>query len=52
MSIKKVFLPNIEKLKEKMKDDIFRKRAIEADILIGPADSIEYVQSLKKSLDK
>jgi hypothetical protein len=52
MSIKKVFLPNIEKLKEKMKDDIFRKRAIEADILIGPADSIEYVQALKKSLDK
>ena len=52
MSIKKVFLPNVEKLKEKMEDAEFRKRVLEADALIGPADSIEYVQALKKSLDK
>jgi hypothetical protein len=52
MSIKKVFLPNIEKLREKMKDEEFRKRVLDADALIGPADSIEYVQDLKNSLDK
>ena len=52
MSIKKVFLPNVEKLKEKMEDEEFRKRVLEADALIGPADSIEYVQELKKSLEK
>lgn len=52
MSIKKVFLPNVEKLKEKMEDEGFRKRVLEADALIGPVDSIEYVQELKKSLEK
>ena len=50
MSIKKVYLPNLEKLLEKLEDVEYRKRVLEAEALIGPKESIEYIDKFKQKL--
>ena len=52
MSIKKVYLPNLEKLLEKLEDAEYRKRVLEAEALIGPKESIDYINEFKENLSK
>jgi hypothetical protein len=52
MSIKKVHMPNLEKLLEKLEDVEYRKRVLEAEALIGPKESIDYINKFKERLSK